>query len=141
MQLLSDLKDITVLQNTFRGQLPAASAAMFDGTAQIRTVIANNVFGPSWYGMIGSGYGEGTTAFAYYLPGGNVSGNAMVGRPAYSYPAGNLFPATIATTDFVSEASGDYTLRSTLSWSVHANALVGVNGRAILNATRSTVTP
>ncbi|HYW49611.1 MAG TPA: Ig-like domain-containing protein [Gemmatimonadaceae bacterium] len=133
VQMASDHEDVTLVQNTFYGASGANNAVMLDGAPSRRTMFFNNLFGRSEYGIFGSNYGEGTSAVNHYLPGAIVSGNAITGRSG-NYPAGNTFPASVETTDFVNAAGGDYTLRNTLSYSAHGGTIVGVNGQAILAA-------
>jgi hypothetical protein len=130
---------VTILQNSFLGDAPG-TAVMFDGDPQARTIIANNLFGVSEYGVFGSGYGEGSPALARYAPGGILRGNAIVGRTEQPYPRENMFPATTGPSDFVNVSAGDYTVRANISWSSFSGKLVGINGRALLLATQGAVT-
>jgi hypothetical protein len=143
LQLLGDLKNITLVQNTFVGGGYVSSVALaMDGDKQLGTMILNNVFGATEFGLFGSGAGEGSRGFATYLTGGIVQGNALVGRPASLYPVGtNAFPSSLSSADFNGPSVGDFTLRASLPWSASGGSLVGVDGRAVLAATRSVVTP
>jgi hypothetical protein len=141
VQLLSDLKDVTIVQNTFFSELPAINSVSFSGLPQIRTVISNNLFGPSDYGIFGSDYGEGSKAIAHYMPNGVVTGNAIIGRSASAYPSGNSFPTALTGSEFVRPSTGDYTIRPTVSWSAFGGALVGIDGQKVLEATRTAVVP
>jgi hypothetical protein len=140
LQLMSDHEDVTVIQNTFVGS-GANNAVMLDGSPSKRTMLFNNVFGESAYGVLGSGFGEGMPSLAQFTPGAVVEGNAFTGKLERIYPTRNSFPATLSPSDFINAAGNDYTLRSTLSFSANASTIVGVNGAAILAAVRNTVTP
>lgn len=127
VQLLEDLQDVTLIQNTFFGP-GAANAVMFDGSLDARLVLANNVFGLSTYGILGSGFGEGVSSLTHFAPGAVVSGNVFAGIAERSYPAGNAFPSTLTALDFVGAATGNYGLLSSLPFSVLNGARTGVDG-------------
>ncbi|MEO7999686.1 MAG: hypothetical protein ABI852_19700, partial [Gemmatimonadaceae bacterium] len=93
MQLLGDLVDVTVLNNSFtvdRGR--AQHAVSLDGGGATRTIIANNIFPASTYGVYGSSKGTGSVALNFYAPGSIFSGNVMPNQSAGLYPANNWFP-------------------------------------------------
>lgn len=138
LQLMSDHQDVTVMQNTWIGA-HANNALMFDGEPGLRTMLFNNLFGDSEYGVMGSGFGEGAASFTQFAPGAMVEGNAFVGRMERLYPARNSFPATIDNSVFVNAAGGDYTLRATVAYSASGSTIVGVNGLALSNAIANTV--
>jgi Right handed beta helix region len=140
LQLMSDHEDVTIMQNTFVGR-GANNAVMFDGEPNKRLMLFNNVFGTNEYGILGSGYGEGTASLTQFAPRAIVEGNAIAGKLERQYPAGNLFPAAVETAAFVNAAGGDYTLRATVSYSSNGGTIVGVNGAAILAAVRGAVSP
>jgi hypothetical protein len=74
-----------------------------------RFVYTNNL-SPHGVGLIGSGYGIGNPALAYYFPGSVVTKNVMTGGSSGLYPPGNWFPATLNDVGFVNLAAGDYHL-------------------------------
>jgi Bacterial Ig-like domain (group 2) len=139
VQLMSDHEDVSLIQNTFFGS-HANNAMMFDGAPNKRLTLFNNLFSSNEYGVSGSGFGEGSLSLAQFAPGSVVEGNALVGRIARLYPARNSFPATLASTDFVNAAGGDYTLRSTVPYSSNAGSLVGVSGATLMSAVQNAVT-
>ncbi len=134
IQLLDDLEDVTILQNTFYGT-GASNAVMFDGKPLVRLALANNVFASATYGILGSGFGEGLATLAHFAPGSAVSGNALTGLSGQLYSAGNVFPATLSLSDFIDASSGNYSLRAALAFSVLNGARTGVDGAAVVNAT------
>ena len=94
LQLLGDLSDATMANNTFT--LSAGRAAhivSLAGPPETRTTIVNNVFPSSSYGMFGSSKGSGTVALTAYAPGSVVTGNVIPGQIASAYPAANYFPS------------------------------------------------
>lgn len=140
VQLMSDHEDVSIVENTFVGT-GANNAVIFDGEPSKRLTIFNNVFGPSAYGFIGSGFGEGTASIAQFAPGALVRGNVLAGHIERLYPASNFFPAALQSSDFMNAGGGDFTLRQALPFSASDGALVGADGQSILAATRRTITP
>jgi hypothetical protein len=134
VQLLQNLEDVTVIQNTFYGT-GASNAVLFDGAPTVRLVLSNNVFGAATYGIIGSGAGEGAQTLAQFAPGGVVRGNVLPGNLERLYPVGNVFPATLGLASFIDAANGNYTLRPETGFSILSGARTGVDGSAVLNAT------
>jgi hypothetical protein len=139
LQLMSDHEDVSIMQNTFYGA-NANNAIMFDGEANRRLTLFNNVFGSTEYGVMGSGFGEGSSSLARFAPNALVEGNAMTGRMERLYPSRNSFPASVQSTDFVNAAGGDYTLRASVPYSAHAGSLVGVSGATLMSAVQNSVT-
>jgi hypothetical protein len=133
LQLMGDHEDVSVIQNTFFGP-KATSALVFDGAPNKRMLLFNNLFGSNDYGIMGSGFAQGNASLAQFAPNAVVEGNALVGLPEQFYPARNSFPASLAITDFVSAAGGDYTLRSSVPFSANGGSLVGVDGQSLRNA-------
>ncbi len=114
LQLLDGVADMKVVHNTGFG---GNQAVIFDGLPLPALTLSDNIFGPTTYGVFGSGQGEGTGALATYAPGGTFAGNVVVGANEASYPAGNFFPATLDAVGFVDMAAGNYDL---MPGSVHA---------------------
>jgi hypothetical protein len=133
VQLLDDLEDVTIVQNTFFGS-GANNAVMFDGKATVRLALANNVFAHATYGILGSGLGEGLATLARFAPGSSVNGNVLPGLLAQLYGAGSAFPASLTTSDLVDAANGNYSLHSSLAFSVLNGARTGVDGAAVVSA-------
>lgn len=134
VQLLEDLEDITVVQNTFFGS-GASNDVMFDGKPVVRLALANNVFAAATYGILGSGAGEGVATILRFAPASTVSGNVLTGQLGSLYSSGNVFPATLTAGDFVDASGGNYSLRQALAFSVLNGARTGVDGSAVLSAT------
>ena len=133
VQLLDDLEDVTIVQNTFFGT-GASNDVMFDGKPTVRLALSNNVFAYATYGIIGSGLGEGLATLARFAPGASVSGNVLPGLLAQLYGTGSAFPASLTSSDLVDAASSNYSLRSSLAFSVLNGARTGVDGAAVLSA-------
>ena len=142
VQLLGDHEDVSLLQNTIvpPSGVTANAAVMFDGSPSKRLTMSNNVFGTTSYGIFGTGSSEGTTTLNKYSPGATVTGDAIAGRIASLYPAGNSYPATIGAADFVAPAAGDYTLRSSLPYAMSGGSRVGVNGLRLVDLEKAAVT-
>ncbi len=133
IQLLGDLQDATLTQNTFYGD-GAANDVLFDGDPTVRLTLTSNVFAASTYGIIGSGMGEGAASIARYAPGGSTGGNVLTGLIASRYPAGNAFPASLTASDFVDVSGGNLSLRADRSFSLINGIRSGADGAAILTA-------
>ena len=111
-QLLGDLRDVRIENNT---ALPAHSIILFDaeaGVVQTGLVVVNNVFGRGQIGIFGSGSGEGSASLARYAPDAVVTGNVLIGASSALYPAGNYFPSTVGDVGFVGVTSGDLRIGS-----------------------------
>ena len=106
-QLLDGIVEVTLAHNTGFGR---SQAIIFDGMPMVGLAFADNVFGPTTYGVFGSGAGEGTLALTMFAPGAPFAGNVIVGATEAAYPAGNFFPGTIDEVGFVDAAGGDYAL-------------------------------
>lgn len=113
LQLLDGVADMTVTHNTGFGR---TQAAIFDGAPLPVLAIVDNVFGPTTYGVFGSGAGEGTNALNMYAPGALFVGNVIVGAMEGAYPPGNFFPATVDEVGFADAAGGDYSLVPTSTY-------------------------
>jgi PKD repeat protein len=74
-------------------------------------VFNNNLARHNQYGILGSGAGIGTAAFAAYFPGGVMRRNVLAGGNASLYPSDNFFPSVEEfNRQFVDLAGGDYRL-------------------------------
>jgi hypothetical protein len=60
--------------------------------------------------MFGTGRGEGTPAINFYLPGGLVTHNVLIGKTTAEYPPGNVIVPRVPDVGFVDFARGDYRL-------------------------------
>ena len=78
--------------------------------------VTNNIFPKGDYGAFGSGKGEGTGAFAFYLGNYLFSANVIVGGTASSYPTGNFFPAAMGDVGFEDLSAGKLGLLSTSAY-------------------------
>lgn len=104
----SGARDVAIVHNT---TIQTGSTAVFDvPPKQERFEFADNLALHNLYGVFGSGSGVGTTALNDYCSNWRFAGNALVGGPAGSYPAGNFFPAATADVGFVDEAGRDWRL-------------------------------
>ena len=73
-------------------------------------VFTNNLSTYSSYGFFASGSGQGTAALTTDFVNWTFSHNVIIGAPAANYPAGNYFPAGVATVRFMSYAGGNFAL-------------------------------
>ncbi len=97
-----------------------------DGTPKTDSfVFINNIVTHANYGFIGSGTAYANTTLAmYFHPNWTVQSNLDIGGAAFNYPAGNYFPANIASVGFVDYANRDYRLSPS---SIYKN--VGTDGQ------------
>ena len=140
-QLLGDLRDMTVLNNTVTLAGTATHALVFDGAPQQRTTFVNNVLPTSEYGVFGSGRGAGTNAITYYMPDGTFVGNVIPGQPAAQYPANNFFPRSGMDVRTAIRSTVD-TCSSFRTWlrSEAVPTTTGVNCESLLEWSRQGVT-
>lgn len=138
LQLLSDLEDVTILQNTFYGT-GANNDVMMDLTPEVRLVLANNVFADATYGVLGSGYGEGTSSLQHYAPGATFRNNVLTAKIAGIYPTGNAFPATLPLSAFTDPANGNYSLITQAGLTLLDATRTGVDGSLVQSATSGVV--
>jgi len=124
-QLLNDLVDVSLVNNTVTLSGNASQAVMFDGKPTIRTTIVNNVFPGTSYGIFGSGKGMGTAALTFYAPGAVVVGNVIPSQTANVYPAGNFFPSSTSSVVFTSPGS-DFSLVSSSPFYTSLLGRVGI---------------
>ena len=94
VQLLGDLRDVTLTDNTFRG-VGAGQAIGMAGAPSQRLVVRDNAFDVTDYGIFGDGVGTGLPALAQYAPDAVVTGNTFAGQIERLYPSGNLFPSSL----------------------------------------------
>ena len=136
-QMLGELEDVTLANNTFVLGNGATYALLFDGKAGLRSNITGNVFPSTDYGIFGSGRGSGTSALAAYAPGATVSRNVLPGQSADSYPTGNIFPSSPMTDPTLRTTSLAATCQSARVWLTQqrADSLSGADcgklGRAL----------
>jgi hypothetical protein len=109
-QVLSNASTVTIRNNTIYTPSGQSTVLSLDGVSSPGFVFTGNISGPSWYGVMGSGKGEGIASLDYFTPGAVFMGNVLVGRKASLYPAGNSFPATVADVGFLDYAAGNYAL-------------------------------
>lgn len=79
-QLLGDLQDVTLVNNTFTLASGGAQKVLsFDGKPQTRTSILDNVFTPSSYPIAGNSTGIGQPTLDVFMPGGLFLRNTVPG--------------------------------------------------------------
>jgi len=115
--------NITVDHNTIfqSGALVVADVAPSPGF-----VFRNNIAPNNQYGVLGSGYGTGLDALAFYFAGYGFSRNVIIGGPSSNYPPDNFFPISVNLVGFVDFANGNYRLSAN---SPYLNA--GMDGKDI----------
>lgn len=91
-QLLSDLQDVTILNNSTTLDASAQHAVLFDGVPSSHLVMRDNVFPNTDFGIFGSGKSIGLASIGAFSPDAVVSGNAFPKQDAQLYPSGNFFP-------------------------------------------------
>ena len=122
-QLLNSPGDVTIENNTI---FHTGNVVATGDTPSENFLFRNNLFPHNEYGIKGDERGPGNSTIQTYLRGAQVRRNVMVGGPAWSYPAENFFPATMAEVLFENFAGGNYRLAAA---SPYNNA--GTNGHDI----------
>lgn len=136
-QLLGDLVDVTLINNTATSNSGANQAVFFDGSpgkAEVRTTIVNNVFPNTSYGIFGSNKGSGSLPINYYAPGAVVVGNVLPQQSSSGYPTGNFFPTNFASILFANLLGGDFSLTSSNAYYNSTLGRVGVNSSTLNSA-------
>jgi hypothetical protein len=112
--LSGDLADVTITHNTLIPNRSGAQLVSLGGSIRgTDLTYTNQVQIRTAYGVGGTSVAEGTAALDKYWASYTFAGNVMVAGSASKYPAGNMFPATIAALGFVDYAGGNYRLAST----------------------------
>jgi hypothetical protein len=142
VQLLGDIRDMTILNNTFTNNALAGSAIMLDGLGQQRLTVVNNVFSQTRYGLFGNEVGVGMPALNTYAIGATVTENVFPGEPgesAHKYPAGNYFPQFGSSIQFASSGSGNFELLPSNAFFQGAFGRIGLNNSALQSAVAGVV--
>jgi len=143
-QVLNGPPGVVIDHNT--GQ-QSGTLLTLGGRAGASLVLTNNAALHNDYGIIGDGFGVGRPSLDHYAPGSQVERNAIIALPpgasAAMYPAGNLFPASLAAAGFVDPAGGDFSLTpsSPLRRAGVGGADVGVDMTVLREHTRGAVAP
>lgn len=94
-QLLGDLQDVTITQNSFDGTGAAEVIAFDQSLPPMRGLtVWNNKFAATTYGIFGGAIGTG--ALTLLAPGAVVRGNVFTAQQDYLYPPGNYFPDSLS---------------------------------------------
>lgn len=101
LQLIGGAADVVIDHNT---AFHSHNIVMAEGVPHPRFVFSNNIVQHNQYGIIGTGTGPGLATLSTYFPGAAITGNAIVGGSAESYPPSNFFPARLADVGFAREA-------------------------------------
>ena len=141
VQLLADLRDVTIAKNTFldvTGALLNADMS-FDDASQIGPMvnlqIVNNVLGPAQYSPImGDGTVGGLTTLARFAPGGLISGNLLINAIPNQYPGGNYYANSLSNAGLGRYGSGDFTLRPPSDLTGQFSSTPGANWDVISSA-------
>jgi hypothetical protein len=140
VQLLSDLRDVTVANNTFvdaRGAVSNSALSFDDGSnlgPAVRLKVLNNAFGPSqWSPVMGNGTSGALTTLAKFAPDAALTGNVFVAGNASQFPSGNYFPGTLTEAGLAGATSGNYQITAQYPSTPGAN--VGV----VMSATQGVV--
>lgn len=104
-QLLNDLQDVTLANNTFTCTCSMQKALSFDGNPQTRTTIVDNVFGASTYVLTGNGTATGKWTLDVFAPGATFLRNTLPGARVQDYNAGALGNAAGADTLHIKAAT------------------------------------
>jgi hypothetical protein len=135
LQVLDGTADVTFEHNTVDHSGDVSVNA--DGSAHTRFIFRNNIVSYGTYGIFGSGAGSGNAAMRRYFPGGIVERNVFAGpnapKAAPTYPADNVFVASMEDVGFSDRSTRNYRLRSSSSYNGASTdgSDVGVNIDAI----------
>jgi hypothetical protein len=115
LQVLSGGTDYTIDHNTIVNTAPPGSTnsdlMMAESAPKVSNfTFTNNLATHTAYGFFGSGVGSGTAALNSNFTNWTFLKNVIVDAQAASYPANNLFPASLSAVQFANYLSGDYTL-------------------------------
>lgn len=95
VQVLTEMTDLNLTQNTILNNGSSNSFLKFDGTPSVRLVVTDNIGYHGTYGVIGSGKGDGVASLNAYAPNGVFTRNVIInGGNCSQYPAGNSCPST-----------------------------------------------
>lgn len=127
LQITAGAADLAISHNTARNTAHAIAA----DTAPAATgfTFTNNLEIGGDYGVFGSGQSEGNKTLTAYFPGAVFASNALIGRAASLYPAGNYFPASEAIA-----GDGRLSTTSTLKGKATDGKDIGVDVEALLAA-------
>ena len=139
LQLLSDLRDVTIISNTMVFSGEASTAVSLDGGGQVGLTLVNNVFPQTAYGIIGNIVGVGTPAITAYAPGAVVRENIFPGQPGSVYPSGNYFPSSATSIAFASSSSGNYELSPRYSFFQGSFGKIGLDYATLASAVAGAV--
>ncbi len=135
VQLLGDLRDVSIVNNTLVTDFEVYNGVSLDGGGQERLVLVNNVFPTCTYGIIGNEVGVGKPALDRYAPGATVVENVFPGQIASIYPSGNYFPSSSALISFTSPVAEDYSLTPANAFYSGTLGLIGIDNTAMRNKT------
>jgi hypothetical protein len=146
IQLLSDLRDVTIERNTAVDVwgTPMNAGLMFDDGSGLGPVtnlrVLNNLFGPAQFSpVMGSGTVGALGTFGRYATNGVMTGNALIGAVASQFASGNYFPTSVAASGLGSVSSGDYALALPLAYLPSGATVPGVDAAALYAATSGVV--
>jgi hypothetical protein len=113
-QILQGPPDVIIEHNTFiqaQGGPGGTWMNFFDPNSALGIAdgfrFTDNI--ASW-GVTGSSTAEGSPTLDFYTPNATFMKNAIIGRDANLYPAGNFFPPDAAAVGFTSTADNNYRL-------------------------------
>jgi hypothetical protein len=144
VQLVNDLRDVLIAQNTFVDvqDARATGSLAFDqapGTGPtVALQVRSNVFGAAVYPVIGNGTANPVSTFARYAPDGVLTGNAFVGVTGIGFPAGNVFPTAMSLI-MSGLGSADYHVDLPAQLLAVLGATPGVDWIALATATAGVV--
>ena len=139
LEVLSDLRDVTIISNTMVFSGEASTAVSLDGGGQVGLTLVNNVFPQTAYGIIGNIVGVGTPAITAYAPGAVVRENIFPGQPGSVYPSGNYFPSSATSIAFASSSSGNYELSPRYSFFQGSFGKIGLDYTTLASAVAGAV--
>ena len=118
LQLLADLHDVTIAQNTFvdaNGGTMNAGASFDDASnvgPMVNLRLTNNVFGPAQYSpVMGNGTVGGTGTLARFAPNGVIAGNLFVNASPSQFPSGNYYASSLSDAGLAGIHNGSFTLQ------------------------------
>jgi hypothetical protein len=106
--LVTGCDRLTIDHNTIISD--GSSVVYADDRPVTNLVFTNNILRNNAWAIMGSGASPGLGTIAMYFPGATFLGNIIAAAPAWLYPTGNFYPASLADVGFVDLNGRNYRL-------------------------------
>jgi hypothetical protein len=116
LALSEDIQDVVIDHNTIIQHSSSGIVKVANGVTSGFT-LTNNIVSHGDFGIIGTNFGVGMDTIQHYLPGAQITRNAMAGANRGRYPPGNFFPTVDELRrQFAGFAQRDYRLVESSPW-------------------------